>query len=45
MIQLPPEFDLSLFISEVSTLGIILVGIALAFAVFGLINKVLNKFG
>ena len=43
MIQLPAGFDLGLFVSEVMTFGLALVGVALAFAVYKIINKVLNS--
>ena len=43
MIQLPAGFDLGLFVSEVMTFGVFLVGVALAFAVYKIINKVLRS--
>ena len=42
MIQLPTGFDLGLFVSEVMTFGIALVGVAMAFAAFKIINKALG---
>ena len=42
MIQLPSGFDLGLFVSEVMTFGIALVGVALALAAYKIIHKILS---
>jgi hypothetical protein len=42
MIRLPAGFDLNLFVSEIMIFGIALVGVALVFVTFKIINKALN---
>ena len=43
MIQLPAGFDLSLFISELCTFGVSIVGVAIAFGVFHVLIRAIGQ--